>query len=181
MPTCSISTMKENRTNSKKVNGFSLVEMLIYVALLGVVLAVIAGSLLIISQSQERVSASRAIDRSATFVLDRVLREVRMSSFVNTDESVFGESESVLVVVREDGGSSVRFSVEDGELSVEMDGETLRLTHRDVEVDRFFVEHIETEHTEGVRVELDLRRPYRDGEVEQSFYGTALSRGSYAR
>jgi len=162
-----------------KVAGFTLIEMLIYVAFLVVVLTVIINSFLILVRSQDQVRASRALEHSASLALDRLIREVRLSDGLSLSESEFGIDEGVLTLTRSDGGEVV-FSVDGGALTVAIDGGLpVALTHPRVEVERFYLESIETQRSEGVKVELSLQVVYQDGLIEQTFYTTALSRGSY--
>ncbi len=172
--------MMFHKTNKiSTTEGFSLVEMLIYTALLGLILSVILGSLLVIAESQERVLASRSLDRSAVMSLDRVVREVRLSDSIDADASEFEESTGVLVLENDDVSGPISFFINNGSFFVEKEGQEQRLSHSGVDVTRFYLTHISTDASEGVRIELEMSYTHDEGVVEQTFYSTATSRGSY--
>lgn len=161
-----------------KCRGFSLVEVLVYISILTLVLSIIIGSLITMAQIQERVIAGKAVDRSAVVALDRILREVRLSDSIDTVNSVFDVPESVLFVEREGISGPIKFYVLDDVFYLEKEGSTYQLINEKVVVKNFSVFRIEAGESEAVRVNLVLSYPYSDGSVEQSFYVTAILRGS---
>ena len=168
---------KDNGVGKK--GGFSLVEVLVYMAVLTVVLSILISSLSLVAEFQERVVAGKAVDRSASIALDRVIREVRSSDSVDMAGSVFDVPEGVLVLQR-DGAGTTTFSVSEyGELYVNKNGTESRLTHRRAEVLTFMVTEIESGINDALRVELLIRSPYSDGYIEQRFYSTVILRGTY--
>jgi hypothetical protein len=167
----------KNKQNYKN-KGFSLVEVLVYISILTLVLSIIIGSLITMAQIQERVIAGKAVDRSAVVALDRLLREVRLSDSVDTINSVFNVSESILSVEREGVSGPLMFYVLNDVFYLEKEGETYRLINENVTVENFFVKRVNSGESEAVRVNLVLSYPYSDGSVEQSFYVTAILRGS---
>ncbi len=157
-----------------------MVEVLIYMTILTVILSILIGSLIMVAHVQERVIAGKALDRSAVVALDRILREVRLSDSIDRIVAVFDDPESVLAVNSESVTGVIRFYVsEEGSLYVEKEGGSHRLTHRDTEVQVFRVEEIDAGETEAVKVELTLSHSYSSGSIVQSFYVTAILRGSY--
>lgn len=167
----------KNKQDFKK-NGFSLVEVLVYISILTLVLSIIIGSLITMAQIQERVIAGKAVDRSAVVALDRILREVRLSDSIDTVNSVFDVPESVLSVEREGVSGPIKFYVLNDVFYLDKEGSTYRLINEKVVVENFSVFRIEAGESEAVRVNLVLSYPYSDGSVEQSFYITAILRGS---
>lgn len=163
---------------SFKNRGFSLIEVLVYISILTLVLSIIIGSLITMAQIQERVIAGKAVDRSAVVALDRLLREVRLSDSIDIANSVFDVSESVLSVEREDVSGLLKFYVLNDVFYLEKEGETYQLINKKVVVEDFFVNRVSSGESEAVRINLVLSYPYSDGSVEQSFYVTAILRGS---
>ncbi len=163
---------------SFKNRGFSLIEVLVYISILTLVLSIIIGSLITMAQIQERVIAGKAVDRSAVVALDRLLREVRLSDSIDIANSVFDVSASVLSVEREDVSGLLKFYVLNDVFYLEKEGETYQLINKKVVVEDFFVNRVSSGESEAVRINLVLSYPYSDGSVEQSFYVTAILRGS---
>ncbi len=149
---------------------------------LTVVLAIIIGCLILVAQIEERVVAGKALDRSAVVALDRFLRETRLSDSIDTDNSIFNDPESVLVLSSAVAGGTVRFYVsEENSLYIEKGGENHRLTHKNTEVQLFRINKIDSGENDAVKVELILSHPYSDGSIVQNFYTTAILRGSYGQ
>ncbi|MGM0482425.1 MAG: type II secretion system protein [Patescibacteria group bacterium] len=172
----------ENKPFKKKNKGFSLVEVLVYMGILTMVIAILVGSLTVMAKAQEKIAAGRAVERSASVALDRVLREVRLSDSVDKNGSLFDDPESALVLNREEesGDVTVTFYVSaNGHLHVEKGGVDERLTHKKTDIQEFRVIEVDAGEGSAFRVELSIECPYNDGKIEQTFYSTAILRGSY--
>ncbi|MGM0628891.1 MAG: type II secretion system protein [Patescibacteria group bacterium] len=172
----------ENKLFKKKNKGFSLVEVLVYMGILTMVVAILVGSLTVMAKAQEKITAGRAVGRSASVALDRVLREVRLSDSIDSESSLLDDSESILVLNREEesGDISITFYVSaNGHLYVVKEGIGERLTHKKTDIQEFRVIEAGAGSGSAVRIELEIACPYSDGKIEQAFYSTAILRGSY--
>lgn len=173
-------TEKQELKFKKAFEGFTLIEVLVYMSFLAVIVAVIISSLMVVAEVQERVIAGKTLDRSANIALERFLREVRESESVNFDESVFNDPDGILVVNKTEGLGEVRFYIgTDDAFFLDKEGDSLRLTHKKVSVESFLLKEVNAGESEAVRVEMVLSHPYSDGLIEQAFYSTAILRGSY--
>lgn len=171
-----------NKLTQKKEEGFSLVEVILYMAVLAVVVTILIGSLTVMAEVQEKIAAGKAVDRSAVVALDRLLRETRLSDSIDMGNSFFNEDESVLVLNREEesGNVSIVFYVSaDGHLHVEKGGVDERLTHKNTNIKEFRLIEVDSGEMDAVRVRVTIGHPYSEGEIEQTFYSTAILRGSY--
>lgn len=63
--------------------GFSLVEMLIYVALLSVIFLLIVQTVLSFTGSYRQLAANRALEHTALKVMERITRDIRGASDVS--------------------------------------------------------------------------------------------------
>ncbi len=165
--------MKNNMKNS----GFTLIEMIIYISVLGLILVIIMGTFFAISSSEERVFASKNIERSAMVSLDKLAREIRVSSSFNEDESIFNEDISTLSIKGPEG--DVKFFVENGRLFLDKNEKVSPLSYSGANVEKFKVIPINVSYSKGVKLELTFSGEVEDGNLEQSFYSTIILRGSY--
>lgn len=164
---------------AKNRSGFSLVEVLVYLAILTLVLNVMIGSLVLMAQMQERVVAGKVLDRSANLAIDRITREIKKSEGLDMSGSVFQDPDGVLLLEQADEGDVEFYLSGDNSLYMEKDGVTRRLTHSDVSLESFYIEEVAAGETQAVRVRLFFRAPYSDGSIDQRFYTTAILKDSY--
>src|SRR3989344_4804567 len=82
--------------------GFSLVEAMIYVAILAVSFTVVVSSLLIMSRSYSSSVLTRAIRVSAVSGMETILRETRRASDITEASSVLGSHPGVFVLAGTD-------------------------------------------------------------------------------
>src|SRR3989338_3884503 len=93
---------------NKKNRGASLPELLIYVAILALILAILINMILVIGKSYGRLKSSRALEAVGEVALEQVVREIRKASAVNA-ASVLGTSPGKLVLdTTDDAGASSR-------------------------------------------------------------------------
>lgn len=163
--------------HSRTTNGFSLLELLVYVTILSATSILVVGVLLSLARSYGSLSVSKSIHRSAAVSLERLVREIRDASSITTAQSTFSEHPGVLVLETDVSGveSTVGFSVVDGALVVSQGGMSQgALTEPLVEVDslifRSFNEGV------GVKVELELTGTRGSISKTESFEVSALLR-----
>ena len=76
--------------NKRKIGGFSLIEMIIYVAIVAIIFVVVVNTIIIVSTAWGRARVQRTISFQGGSVMERMLREVRLADQVNIGASVFG-------------------------------------------------------------------------------------------
>lgn len=172
--------MKSFLTHKK---GFSLVELIIYIALLATFSVAMVNTLLILTKSWTTVKISKNIAISATSALERVSREVRNAYNINTSQSTFGGTSGELTLNTQDLSgvdSSVNFSLDSGVLKVQRDSGTAdNLTLASTPVTALSFYRIVSGESEAVRIQLTLQMTYRGQTSTQTFYTTTSLRGGY--
>lgn len=88
----------------KSNKGFTLLELLIYIAILMIVMVILATTLTSINRGIGQITASSEVDSNIRFVLDKVGQDVGYASNV-TVPSVAGTSSSTLTTVSASGAS----------------------------------------------------------------------------
>lgn len=161
---------------NKRQNGFSLIEMLVYTAILAFVIIFVFFSVTFIGRSYKILKSERAFTVSATSAMDRIVREVRKAGLLDDSASTYGVNPGEFVLQP----GNIRFFVENGVLKIqEGAGAPGALTFPDVSVIDFTVRKITTPHSEALKVEMGLRSVVGETEREKRFFDTAVLRGSY--
>lgn len=159
--------------------GFSLIEVLIYVAVLVATSTVIVSALLTLSRSYAELSLMHAMQLSALTTFDRVSHEVRLAENVDIAGSTLGTHPGVLRLdnITEGVTDTVEFFLSGGTLRIlENDVDAGALTVPDITVSNLVFQVIDNGVAEGVRTELTLRGSIGTTEVERVFYSFAVMR-----
>ena len=166
----------------KNIKGFSLVEMLIYIAILVMMLMVIINMLYIISSSGRRLTSSRNIENSGAILFERITREIRNSTSVDSANSTFDTSPGVLVLNQTDLNSnahSVKFIISSNTVHV-LDNGTDQgpLTGIDTKVTNLVFSRITSTSSQAIRIQVTLQSGTSTAYKSKNFYSTTILRGS---
>lgn len=161
-------------------SGFSLTEMLIYIALL-ILITVSALSLLLTLRSLlDEYRADQRVTESAQVILERVLYDIRSADAIDTTDpsSVLVNTPGHLVITR--GATVTEFYISGGRLMLAVNSVELGpLTKEGVVVDelRFFT--YDNSVTEAIKVMFTLTATVGEANSTASFNGSAVLRGTY--
>ena len=166
--------MKFNVSNA----GFTLIEMLVYIALLAIVSMSSISLLFSLNDMFEKNRADQLITRGGTIAMERILYDIRSADFVNTFNSTFISTPGVLVLTKDT--TTTEFSKVNGAVSVKVNSVTLGpLTNSSVSVDELRFFRYSNLMTEAVRIRLTLSVTVGETTVSETFYGGTVLRGSY--
>jgi len=167
----------------QKVWGFTLMEMIIYVTIVSVIFVLVVNTLLILSRSYKSIKLTNDVNNSATISLERIIREIRFSNSVNTGSSILDTNPGKLVLNTTDVSGSpqtLNFYIEDGILKLDKDTTFFgNLTRDNVEVTNLIFRHINASTSEAIKVEMELTGTEGNATKVESFYTSAVLRGSY--
>ncbi|MEK7066024.1 MAG: hypothetical protein AAB965_00440 [Patescibacteria group bacterium] len=159
-------------------NGFSLVETMIYIAILLSVLILFVNLLIPISNSYITIRMIRKLDSAAVSSMDRMTREIRNASSINI-ASILGVEPSKLVLDNSDATQS-SFPIIDNQLHIEIDGvDNGSLLPSGITVPSLNIRRVLTGHSAGVRIEMTLEDRGGSFTRDQKYYSTVILRGSY--
>lgn len=167
--------------NFSQKAGFTLVELLVYLASMIMVLAVLTYALINAYGFYAAVLVEARADRAAGTLMQILASEIRSGSSINQADSVFNTPHGQLSILSRDNGVEVEkvFWVEDSRVvSSEDDVETFR-TPVDIEVSKFLFTQILTPVSYAVRYEIDLTFPVRGELVTKTYPGVVILRNSY--
>jgi prepilin-type N-terminal cleavage/methylation domain-containing protein len=170
-----------NRYFHKKTsNGFSLIEMLIYVSILAIVLLLVVQTALSFTGSFRNLQVLRAVDRSAYNSLERMTRDIRNADAVNLTQSYLGASPGILVLTQTSGSNSTttRFYVQNQVINVDVNGISIGplMVARTAVTSLVFTQIAGT----STAVKIDMTLTASSGPVirTKSFHSTVILKGS---
>src|SRR3989344_6824687 len=151
---------KQRGFTLSKVEGFSILEMLIYISILVLLLVVIMNIVISVIRSGRIINALRNVENSALISLERITRETRQAESVDTSASVLDSNPGELVLVGTDALGSprtVRFFLSSGVLMFSENGvEVGALTQTDARVSSLVFRRFSQSGSEGIRTEITI-------------------------
>jgi type II secretory pathway pseudopilin PulG len=167
-------------SNSKK--GFSLMEMIIYIAILVLILVVVINILFNIISSQKKFKTARSVENSAAYTLDRINREIRDATTIDTAGSIFNANPGKLMLNSTDSNGNARtveFFISSSTVHIKENGVDLgRLTQADGSVTNLVFTHITNTHSDSVRTVMRVESGTSTNYRAENFYATTILRGS---
>lgn len=169
---------------SKKNRGSSLLETLIYSAILGMVAVFATGSILAMMKSYFSVKMSRDLNFSASVAMERMVNEIRLANDIDDAGSIFAASPGRLKL-NTTGSFGAPTAVEfflsgTGIFVKEGAGASEALTASSTEITSLIFNKI-TSSTVSKAVKISLTAKAKGGRMGKTanFYNTAILRGSY--
>lgn len=159
----------------RKNSGFTLVEMIVYIAILTLIAAGVVTALFALDDLLAKYRAEQLVFRSATTALERMLHDIRAAESVSAADPTNPGS-----VTLSYDGSSRAYSLSGGAVLLTKDGSDVgTLTEEGVTVSELrFYDYAST--TEFVRVQMTLSATVGESTVTRTFNSGATLRGSYA-
>jgi prepilin-type N-terminal cleavage/methylation domain-containing protein len=145
-------------TSSPK--GFSLIEMLVYLTILSLVFIVIVNTMLSFTTSYRTLSAHRIIEHSAMSSLERMTRDIRSATSIDSANSTFGSTTGMLTIVSTHNSVSTttKFYLDTGKLKVDVNNTYLGpLTTTNVTVTDLTYTLLTGSTTIAVKIDMTLQ------------------------
>jgi type II secretory pathway component PulJ len=165
------------------IRGISLIETLVYVTILILVSLLVVSALSSLGRSYRLMHQAEAIERTALVALERMGREIRGASSIDTAQSTFDSSNGSLALNTEDeNGNSVtlRFYLSSGRVRIEENAvDQGPLSPLDVSVTSLVFRRISTPESEAVKIEMEVTSSEEGDTKVRKFYSTVTLRGSY--
>ena len=161
----------------KSNKGFTLIEMLVYMALLILISTAAVASLISMSDMFQQQKAQQLVTRNATVVLERFLSDMRVADAVDYFDSTLTIHPGKIAFIY--GATTTSYSMVGGVIETDVDGSVSALTDSSVTVDqlRFYV-HDNTV-TELARIVMTLSATAGTITHTETFSVGAVLRGSY--
>lgn len=165
--------------------GFTLVEMVIYIAILSVIVVLVISSVLAMSKSLSSINTSRKINNFAETSLERLVREIRFAGSVDTLGSTFGVNPGILKLNTIDPASesptTVEFYIDGTDLMIkEGAGVAEDITPSSLSITNLiFYDIVVPGISESIKIEIEVNGESLFGNKVEKFYNTAVLKRSY--
>lgn len=148
--------MKHSITTTR---GYSLIELVIYIALFVTISLVVMQSLIAITKTYAAARAYRTLQQNGELVMERLTREVRQASSISTAGSVLASSPGVLALGGEEADTTpytLSVGVVNDIVTLTKNTTATPLSSDEVSVDELIFWHIDTLTEDSIRVQLTL-------------------------
>lgn len=179
-------TNSEYKRQSVRKRGISMLEAVIYVALLAGLLVIAVDITLVSSNAFGKARLNRALAVEGGSALERIIREVRLAHGIDELASTFGSSPGALSLETIRGPDSETlvtrtFAIDGETLTLQEDSETPQVLTPGVSVTRLMFYKISTAATtsQSIRIEMTVEDELGPLSALQNFTGTAVLRRSY--
>ena len=161
----------------KNQSGLSLVEVMIYSALLAVFATAVISSLIVFMRSFAELRTNQLLFQNGQTAIERMSREIRAAASVGTSTSVFGSSPGILAL-NESATSSVSFYVNAGAIALGKNGAYYgSLTNSSaVSIESLIFRKISTPKGDAIKIELSIKDITRENGRVENFYDTIALR-----
>lgn len=159
-----------NNTNK----GFTLIETVLYFALLAVISVLVIGNIITLFKNYKVVRSNQAIEYNAISIFDKLSRDVHDAKNVVVSNSSFSIPQGVLELniassTDDTSSTTVRFYLSGGKVKYMKNGVDFgNLSTNAVTVSNFKINYISATSSEAVKVEMTLDNPI----ATKNFYTT---------
>lgn len=163
--------------------GVSLVEMLVYIALLTSVTTLVVNGLVTMSRSYTDLRLSKNITTSATTALSRMVYEIRQAQSIDAGQSTFVTSPGQLTLNTTPASgvpTTVRFYVQNSILRVMTGGvDEGQITLSGATVSNLTFTRVQNSISQAIKISLTLQSTVGSKTKTETFYTTAVLRNIY--
>ena len=165
-----------------KKHGFTLVEMIIYIAFFAVLSVLAIESTIIVMKSFYSIRLTQNINQSATVGLERMSREIRNAYDIDTTQSTFGVNPGRLTLRTKDASgvnTTIEFYVSGSQLFIK-EGVVDRgsLMTKNAVLTNLVFRQIANPNSRAVKIEMAIRDTRGVLQKDVNFYDTIILRGS---
>lgn len=166
-----LNKLLKNRVTDNR--GFTLLEFLIYIALVSSILVSMALLSIQIAESRSKAVVINEVTAAARNILDIMTQRIRESEGINVGTSVFGTDPGVLSIQTNSGSTNptiFSLSADDGTLLItEGVQPAAPLTSSVIEVTNLTFTNMTSSGQETIRIEFDLHYTNPSGEQQYEY------------
>ena len=177
-----IGSRPRSASNGMK-KGFSLIEMIVYIAVLSMVFGVFTGIVLAVNSSYAKIGVVRSLDIAGITSVERMTRTIRASASIDAANSTLGTSPGVLALLGVDASgapSNAVFQVSNQNIQIKVNGTVQgTLLPAGVTVSSLVFRSINSGKSTAVKIEMQLSGVSGKASRVENYYSTIILRGSY--
>lgn len=179
---CSVNVSHDVKTIPNLRSGFTLVEMIIYIAFFATLSVLALDSTLLVMKSFYNIRLSQNINQSATVGLERMSREIRNAYEIDTINSTFGTTPGRLTLKTKDStgvNTTIEFYVSGSQLAIKEGGvDKGSLMTKNAVLTNLVFRQIANPNSRAVKIEMTIRDTRGVLQKDVNFYDTIVLRGS---
>lgn len=171
-------------SSSKKFSrGFTLVEMVIYIAFFALLSTLAIEATIVVMRSFYTLRLTQSVDQSATVALERLSREIRNAYDFDPAQSTFGTNPGRLMLNTKDAtgaNTTVEFYMDaTQQLHLREGGVEMGvLVTKSVAVPNLIFRSIATPNSKAIKIEATIQDTHTSVTQSTKFYDTIVLRGS---
>ncbi|MBI3634511.1 MAG: hypothetical protein HY228_02740 [Candidatus Yonathbacteria bacterium] len=178
-----VKIFRSTKMMPRLVSGFTLVEMVIYIAFFAMLSALAVQATIIVMNSFYRLRLTQNVDQSATVALERLSREIRNAYDVDAAQSTFETNPGRLMLNTKDAGganTTTEFYMSTGnQLGIKEGGvDKGVLVTKNVTLTNLVFRSISTTNSKAIKIEVSFRDSRSSAVQTVKFYDTIVLRGS---
>lgn len=164
--------------------GFSLIEVIIYTAILAIIFILVVNSLSIVIKAFNQGRLAIKINNSTETAMERMIREIRFANDIDAS-SVLDSHPGHLVLntfeLGTENPTTAEFYIDSGKLMIkEGAASAIQLTSSDLTVTNLVFRQITASSTsEAVKIEMTIQGASGNYQKTEDFYNTVILRGNY--
>lgn len=168
------------KTKIKKLkNAFSIIEIIIYLAIFTIVSIVVINSFIIVLSSFTTIRINHDLLGSGSMAMERISREIRQASSID----VVNTTSEVLQLNSTDSSGNIvviKFAKEGDALNIYKDGNIVgNILASNIILNSISFDRIVTTKGEGLKIKIVLQNTGGKIERIENFYNTVVLRGGY--
>ena len=156
--------IKKNTINntSRHIKGFSILEIIIYLALLCIVSVLITSNIISLFKNYNIVKTNQEMEYNAISILDKLTKDTHDAKNIILGQSYFSTTSGAIAFnisssTDDNASNTVRFYLDNGKIKYDKDGNYIgNLSTNNVNVSKFNIYYINSTTSEAVKVELGL-------------------------
>jgi type II secretory pathway pseudopilin PulG len=162
----------------RKKRGMTLVETVVYVAIVAIIFTVVVQTLTTIVKTYRVTLVARSLSVSGMTALERMTRDIRNAAHVDVLNSVLGSNPGKLVLVMQ--GTTTEFYVENGLIKLKENSVVKgSLISQNVTTANLVFKLIDTGNSLAVKIEMTLQSGTSTTLRSENFFNTVVLRNSY--
>jgi len=169
------------KTINKKIdNGFSVMEIIIYLSIFTVMSIVVINSFIIILSSFSSIRTNHDLLDSGSMAMERITREIRNAKSIDLtgSNSVFESNSGAIRLKDVDGTSYIDITRSTNFLNLSKNGTLFgNLLAPNIIVTKLYFRHIVTAKGEAIKIEMILQDKRSKINKTANFYDTVTLRG----
>ncbi len=155
--------IQHSHHNNKTKIGFSILEIIIYIALVGTILAATTSIAFEIYHGHTKNVSYQSLQNNARFVLSKIVTEIENAQSINTETSIFNSNTGMLSLQTGNSGTNpTLFQIESQRVSIKQGtSASVQLTSADTNATVLRFENLTAPQTPGT-VKITLTLTYKD-------------------